>query len=191
MVSPARQRRLPPLAGARGRGSVPPEAAPAVGLPDVNNDHALSPDGGQVFASASDWRIWTLPLVGGRARSVTADDGGDQEQFTFDERWLPHVAPTGGRRRLPQLPAGGELVATSNTARGGDRVAEVLQALNVAVQGAGADLQTAGKFIPNGAGKTTLMKMLPTLLPPTSGTARVAGMDVTREACRVRSQAAS
>jgi ABC-2 type transport system ATP-binding protein len=39
---------------------------------------------------------------------------------------------------------------------------------------------------PNGAGKTTVMKMLTTLLPPTSGTARVAGFDITRQAANVR-----
>jgi ABC-2 type transport system ATP-binding protein len=38
----------------------------------------------------------------------------------------------------------------------------------------------------NGAGKTTAIKMLTTLLPPSSGTATVAGFDITREASRVR-----
>jgi ABC-2 type transport system ATP-binding protein len=39
---------------------------------------------------------------------------------------------------------------------------------------------------PNGAGKSTLMKMLTTLLPPTSGRATVAGFDIAREPQAVR-----
>jgi ABC-2 type transport system ATP-binding protein len=40
---------------------------------------------------------------------------------------------------------------------------------------------------PNGAGKTTVIKMLTTILPPTSGNALVAGQDIVRHAARVRS----
>jgi len=39
---------------------------------------------------------------------------------------------------------------------------------------------------PNGAGKTTVIKMLTTLLPPTSGNASVAGFDIVRQAANVR-----
>jgi ABC-2 type transport system ATP-binding protein len=55
----------------------------------------------------------------------------------------------------------------------------------------GIDLQVApgeiyGFLGPNGAGKSTTVLMLTTLLPPTAGTARVAGWDVAREGPRVR-----
>ena len=55
----------------------------------------------------------------------------------------------------------------------------------------GIDLTVApgeiyGFLGPNGAGKSTTVHVLTTLLPPTSGTARVGGFDVVKEGARVR-----
>jgi ABC-2 type transport system ATP-binding protein len=55
----------------------------------------------------------------------------------------------------------------------------------------GIDLRVApgeiyGFLGPNGAGKSTTVHMLTTLLPPTSGTARVAGFDIVKEGPKVR-----
>jgi len=62
---------------------------------------------------------------------------------------------------------------------------------NTAVDG--VDLKVAqgeiyGFLGPNGAGKTTTIRMLATLLRPSSGTARVFGYDVVKEADEVRSR---
>ena len=59
----------------------------------------------------------------------------------------------------------------------------------VAVDAISLTVQTGrifGLLGSNGAGKTTTIKMLTTLLPPTSGTARVAGYDIRLDARNVR-----
>jgi ABC-2 type transport system ATP-binding protein len=45
---------------------------------------------------------------------------------------------------------------------------------------------TFGLLGPNGAGKSTLIKMLTTLLPPSAGTARIAGFDLVQDPGAVR-----
>jgi ABC-2 type transport system ATP-binding protein len=75
------------------------------------------------------------------------------------------------------------IIETSSlTRRFGDLTA--VDGLNLSVSAG----EVFGLLGPNGAGKTTLIKMLTTLLPPTSGQAKVAGFDVQRRAARVREE---
>jgi ABC-2 type transport system ATP-binding protein len=60
--------------------------------------------------------------------------------------------------------------------------ATAVDALTIAVHTG----EVFGLLSPNGAGKSTVIKMLTTLLPPTTGAARVAGCDITHQAVAVR-----
>jgi ABC-2 type transport system ATP-binding protein len=76
-----------------------------------------------------------------------------------------------------------ELTRTFKTRRGRETT-EV-----TAVDGVDLDVESGeivGFLGPNGAGKSTTLKMLTTLLKPTSGTATVAGFDVATEPVQVR-----
>ncbi|ACQ78738.1 conserved hypothetical protein [Beutenbergia cavernae DSM 12333] len=55
--------------------SVTPSPVDAAGLPPVNNDHVLAPDGRTVFASAEDGHLYAVPLAGGSARRVSSSRG--------------------------------------------------------------------------------------------------------------------
>jgi ABC-2 type transport system ATP-binding protein len=71
---------------------------------------------------------------------------------------------------------------TSGFARRRTKTVEAVRGIDFEV----AEGELFGLLGPNGAGKTTTIKMLVTLLIPTSGTARVLGHDVVRDAQAVR-----
>ncbi|MFC6156087.1 TolB family protein [Kribbella jiaozuonensis] len=45
------------------------------GVPDINNDHVVSPDGQTVYVSADDGHLYAVPIEGGPGRRVTNDRG--------------------------------------------------------------------------------------------------------------------
>ncbi|MEU7866638.1 biopolymer transporter Tol [Dactylosporangium sp. NPDC049140] len=48
---------------------------PLDGVPPLNNDHVLAPDGARIFVSATDWHIYEASLAGGPTRRITTADG--------------------------------------------------------------------------------------------------------------------
>jgi ABC-2 type transport system ATP-binding protein len=72
------------------------------------------------------------------------------------------------------------LETLSLTRRFGEHTA--VDALTVSVERG----EVFGLLGPNGAGKTTTLKMLTTLLPPSSGKARIAGFDIVQQSAEVR-----
>ena len=64
----------------------------------------------------------------------------------------------------------------------GDKALTAINKLSFDVQAG----QIYGFLGPNGAGKTTTVRMMTSILPPTSGWAKIAGFDVTKEPELVR-----
>jgi ABC-2 type transport system ATP-binding protein len=73
-------------------------------------------------------------------------------------------------------------IVTRSLRRTFDREIEAVRELDLTI----ASGEVFGFLGPNGAGKTTTVRMLCTLLPPTAGSATVAGLDVVRDAAAVR-----
>jgi ABC-2 type transport system ATP-binding protein len=74
------------------------------------------------------------------------------------------------------------IIAQGLTRRFGDKVA--VNSLDLSIERG----QVFGFLGPNGAGKTTTVRLLNGLLTPDAGSARVLGMDVSREAQQIRRQ---
>ncbi|PWH07092.1 hypothetical protein DEO23_00010 [Brachybacterium endophyticum] len=87
--------RLPPDGSA-----IAPTLLEAPGLPPVNNDHVLAPDGSGVFASAADHHIWHVPFDGSPIRRVTSEDG--------IMHFLHGISPDGSRLGYVRLEIGGQ-----------------------------------------------------------------------------------
>ena len=88
--------------------------------------------------------------------------------------------PVQGLKEIRNIPSMNILEMHALTRRFGDLTA--VDGIDLTVPAG----EVFGLLGPNGAGKTTVIKMLTTLLPPTSGNATVAGFDVQRQSARVR-----
>ncbi|MCD4851564.1 biopolymer transporter Tol [Arthrobacter sp. AK01] len=75
-----------------------PVEVPLTGIPDLNNDHVLAPDGKDIFLSANDGHIYRAALSGGPATRITDDDG----SFHF----LHGVSPDGKELAYVGIEAG-------------------------------------------------------------------------------------
>src|SRR5438105_4482097 len=84
------------------------------------------------------------------------------------------------------MPAQSEMAPAAIEARGLERTfkggVEAVRGIDLSV----AAGEVFGFLGPNGAGKTTTVRMLCTLLPPSAGAARVAGVDVLTQGAEVR-----
>jgi TolB protein len=78
------------------------EQIPLEGVPPLNNDHVLAPDGERIFVSANDWHIYEASLDGGPVRKITSVK--EPERLHF----LHGVSPDGETLAYIGLNAGGE-----------------------------------------------------------------------------------
>jgi Tol biopolymer transport system component len=85
------------------------------GVPAINNDHVVSPDGTTVYVSADDGQLYAVPMTGGPGRRVTNDRGAGFHHYLHgvspDGKTLAYIGleQVDGRRitNVWTIPAGG------------------------------------------------------------------------------------
>lgn len=96
------------------------EEVPLGGIPDINNDHLLNPDGSSVFVSAEDGHLYEVPFATGVARRVSNDHG---PAFHY---YLHGISPDGTLLAYIGLRVNGDGTVTTNVytipAAGGEDV---------------------------------------------------------------------
>lgn len=78
--------------------SARPLEVPLDGVPEINNDHVLSPDGEHVYLSGMDGHLYRAPLTGGSGTRLTGDDGA--------LHFLHGISPDGGTLAYVEIPRG-------------------------------------------------------------------------------------
>ncbi|MEH0108262.1 hypothetical protein V6N00_00820 [Tersicoccus sp. MR15.9] len=98
-----------------GAGGLTPIEAP--GLPPVNNDHALAPDGPTIYASAEDGHLYALHRLGGPARRITATPGRRHylHGVSPDGTTLAYIAIDDGSGAVPSAAAHVRLIGVDGT----------------------------------------------------------------------------
>ncbi|MEV0601822.1 hypothetical protein AB0I82_21310 [Streptomyces sp. NPDC050315] len=97
---------------------------PLDGVPQINNDHVLSPDGDTIYVSGMDGHLYAAPSTGGRGTRLTGDDGVLHflHGISPDGETLAYVAiprgVQGAPGRLALMPAAGGASRTLDTGAG-------------------------------------------------------------------------
>jgi len=120
-------------------------------------------------------------LIGLHSCCRPREIGRTNEPLTPDKILPSESKPAGAEKHTPLVPETAWVIETHSLTKRFGRLTAV-DGLTLAV----SEGQVFGLLGPNGAGKSTLMKMLVTLLPPTSGTAKLAGYDLLGQPALVR-----
>jgi Tol biopolymer transport system component len=122
-------------------GGTEPTEIPLGGIPPINNDHVLSPDGSTVYVSADDGHLYAVGIDTGSPTRVSNDHG---PQFTY---YLHGISPDGETLAYIGLVENPDGTATTNVytipAAGGEDV----QLTNDSHPDDGAEFSPDGEWI--------------------------------------------
>ena len=114
---------------------------PLPGLPPINNDHVLSPDGTGIYVSADDGHLYAVPFGPGQPRRVTKDRGPDFHHY------LHGVSPDGSLLAYIGLRAHPDGSATTNVYTVPSAGGEDVQLTDDAYADDGAEFSPDGREI--------------------------------------------